>query len=264
MARPRRSLRPGNGRAAAGRCGAAREAGTASLADGRGRPRGGDAAGVRRGDGVGRIGHRARQAGHRDRRRGAEPDPAPATPAPSPGREGQDSATGDDGGAENDPTQWRVPRRGAIEQHPGPARRRRDGDRRHDSGPDPTTRHPQLVAPYGDEGGDGRRQSHGVVRMDDALAVAEDRSGDQQPTAPDDGGRPHPIGARGVAPDHQHGHHGDQGRRKQPGGLPPHEIVEEAEDPGRPTEVRATPGARSREAPEAVVVEDQIQDAVVG
>ena len=62
---------------------------------------------------------------------------------------------------------------------------------------------------------DGRREGDGVVRVDDALAEAEDRAGHDEPGAPEQqAGGPGAVGPGGPAPPDDAGHQRQQGGRQ--------------------------------------------------
>ena len=86
--------------------------------------------------------------------------------------------------------------RGPAEQQEGPHGGR--GGRRGQGRPTRRTvpALPGLVAAHADEGGDGRGERDGVVRVEDAGHEAEGQPGDEQPAAPDDVGRTARVGAR--------------------------------------------------------------------
>ena len=129
---------------------------------------------------------------------------------------------------------------------------------------------PQEGAAHPDQGADGRGQDHRVVRVDDALGVAEDQPGQEEPAPEEQEGRPGAVGAGRPAGHPQDGHQADQRTGDQPGDLAAERLGEQPVPSGRAPHGAGGPAAAdaallvAAEAADAVVAEDQVEDVVVG
>ena len=186
---------------------------------------------------------------------------------------GSDEPGHGEAGEQDDPAQPRQPGRCALEEHERP-------DHRHDERA--RQRQPRYLSvplaprdhdPDPDEGADRRSENDVVVRVDDALHEAEHETGDDEPRAPhEDRGAPAVGALRRPHRDEQR-HERDERCRQQPGDLRAHLGAE------KPQEARRAPppclsgahrlaadhaaGLVAGDAAEAVVTEDQVEDAVV-
>src|SRR5260370_1237008 len=89
------------------------------------------------------------------------------------------------------------------------------------------------------QGADAGRQGDHVVRVDDAVHIAEHQARHQHPAAPQQRRGPGPVGADGPARHPHHGGQRDQRRRQQPADLPAELGVEQPQEPG----LAAQPGS---------------------
>ena len=182
---------------------------------------------------------------------------------------GQQGAGDEDADEQQRPAQPRVPLRRAPEQVEGPDRRGEHDAREHRARRHVVAPLPQHAAGHADERADRRREGHGVVLVDDPLAEAEHESGDEEPAAPEDERGAHAVGAGARAAPRETGDEQDERGRQQPRDLGAELGAEHAgEAGGTPTPgLTAAPadaaGLVAGEAAEAVVPEDQLEDAVV-
>ena len=87
----------------------------------------------------------------------------------------------------------RMPGRGAVEQHAGPQRGGGEHDRQQDPAGPLVPAPPALHRADADQSADRRGQRDRVVRVEDPGHVAEHAAGDQERSAPDQGGRSQPA-----------------------------------------------------------------------
>ena len=260
---PRRSARergPPTGRTAgeSARCGSEDPAGTTRhrrRRHGTGRR---DAPGVGGGDGGGRVGH-----GAAERRHQAEPEGQDRQPPGQAGDRRGDQEQDAGGQAHHDdrPPEPRHVAGGAPEELERPHRGADHGCRADDPGRQVVPVPPAQGAAHAHEGGHRRCQGDRVVRVDHPARQAEHGAGHHQPPAPQEECGPDPVGPGGPPPDGHAGHQGHQRGGQQPRGLASHDVVEQTEDPGRPAEPAAGPGAAGQPL-QPVVPEDQVDDAV--
>ena len=128
---------------------------------------------------------------------------------------------------------------------------------------------PERHRAHADQGGQGRGQGDQVVRVDDPLGQADGEPGTGQGAAPEEEGGSLVVGARGPPGDEQDGGAHEEGAGQQPGHHVAEGRVEQAGEAGRaPHAARLTrtahvAGLAPRQSAEAVVTEDQVDDAVV-
>ena len=107
--------------------------------------------------------------------------------------------------------------------------------------------------------------------MDDPLRVAEDEARDDEPRPPNEHCSSSDIGTRRPPAEPERSDEEEQGGGEEPGDLRPHLRAEQPADAGRPpaarlsrdTAVDDAAGLVAGETAEAVVAEDQLEDAVV-
>ena len=127
---------------------------------------------------------------------------------------------------------------------------------------------PQHAATHADQRTDRGGERNRVVGVDDALPEAEHEPGDEEPSAPEDERGTHAVGAREPAAPCDAGDEKDQCRGQQPRDLRAELRTEHACDAGRAphsgltTRATDTAGLVARQPAEAVVAEDEIEDAV--
>ena len=163
-----------------------------------------------------------------------------------------------------------MPGRGSAEQLGRPPRRGPDGGGQEEPGVVVVPAPPQGDRADPDDGADGRGQRHRVVGVDDPLPETDGQPGHEQPAAPEDHGGADDAGAGGPPAQPQQRREEYEGGGQQPGDLAAEVGVEQAEQPGG-TPAPGPAGGPAADAAglaavqpaEAVVAEDQVEDAVV-
>ena len=157
-----------------------------------------------------------------------------------------------------------MPARRALEQAIRPDGCRHEHPSQDKPRGDPVPDLPELHDACPDEDGDRRPEGVPVVGVDHAAHEAEHRAGDEEPAAPEHERRTPAVGPLSADGRDQAGGERDQGGGEQPADLPAHLQVEEPEDPRRAAEAASAGPASAADAAQAVVVPDQVEDAVVG
>ncbi len=157
-----------------------------------------------------------------------------------------------------------------VEQDVGPSGCGGEGRGQDEAGDEPVTPAPQTGAADADHGPDRGSECDRVIRVDDPLGEAQGEARDDEPAAPQHQRRSGPVRAGGSPAERERADSEDQRGRNEPGDLPTHLGVEHPGQAGCPP-ATATGAAHPADAaglvavepPEAVVTEDQIEDAVV-
>ncbi len=166
-------------------------------------------------------------------------------------------------------SQPRMPVGRPVQQDVRPCGRGGDRGRQDQAGHEMVVSAPQMGAADTDDGSDRRRKRHRVVRVDDPLGEAQRDTGDDQPATPEQERGTGPVGAQGAPAQRDHGHQDDQRRGDEPGDLTAHLRVEYPGQTGLPPAAAGASapadaaGLVAVEPSEAVVAEDEIEDAVV-
>ena len=166
-------------------------------------------------------------------------------------------------------TEGGEPVRRAPEEHVAPDHRRGQAGGQADA-PDPAVAAlPEAHGGDPDQCAERRGQGDRVVGVDDALGQADDESDAHQGAAPQQESGPLAVGAAGPQGDDEE----DGTHHQRAGEQPRHHVAERrVEEPGEagraphaPGDPAAADAARlvAREPAEAVVAEDQVEDAVV-